>query len=275
MVERLTSILGACAIALCGANAPQAHAQQVKEKAVGYKRIGAVSVTADKLIRYYVGVTVFGNEHEEKDVASWELDKEFAEQLGKAGALVFGATYISAPHSAPDFANANDARVLEFKPDQVWMTEKIGAAAQRYCDANGHDAILVASKHDRSDIWGSRQRMGAMGIVSKSNPFGDPFSFAYVSSRISLYDCRDGLVVGTRLLGYVSDEKPSEPGMRLRRVPPDVAKLAPSRWDDAAAAKARTALMEAPGPSWDQTVRAIVSPPDDARPASGTTGMTP
>lgn len=282
MVKRLSLVLATCAIAACGgAIATQARAQAdgqaqtVKDRAPGYKRIGAVAVTADKLTWYFVGATVLTNEREEKDVASWDLDKAFADQLGKASERVFEATYVAAPYAASDFAGANDNRTLDFTPYATWMTQKIGGVAQRLCDANALDALLVASKQNRDDMWGSRQSMGALGIAGKSNPFVDPPYFAYVSSRVSLYDCRLSRVLATRILGYVPGGKYTELTMRMRRIPYEIAKVPPSQWDEAARDKIRALIVETPGPSWEETVRAIVTPPDETGPAKPDRGLTP
>ena len=58
-----------------------------REELTQFKRIGAVSVIGDTLTRQYLGLTVFGNESDERNVSEWDLDRVYAGQIGEAARL--------------------------------------------------------------------------------------------------------------------------------------------------------------------------------------------
>ena len=168
-----------------------------KGEVAGIRRVGVVSVAANVFTRQYVGLTVFGNEHEDKDVLAWGLDKEYAEQVGKAAASLLGATYVSAPYSYGEFSKVNDLNGPWDAP-AFWGPNwtKIEEVAKSHCGANHLDALLVVAKQKQTES-GSNQFVYPMGIQSRLT-----WAKVVLSTRLGLIDCAAGKLRNSRLVNF-------------------------------------------------------------------------
>lgn len=235
--------------------------------------MGAVSVAADTYTRLYVGLTVFGNEKEQRDIRSWELDRVYADQLGEAAAAALKATYVRGPYATADFAPVNDLTGPWDAP-AFWGPNfgKIERAARDYCAANELDALFVAAKQKNADVIGrTNQPLEALGIYGRFRPVGDAHYVLYASFRIGLLDCKTGRVVDSIGLGYVRGDRAWTGAPPMHMPPVAVASKPPSQWDAKAEATMRDYLTTLPMLAWEKSINAMVNPPPPTPPAASPT----
>ena len=207
------------------------------------KRFGVVSVSADTLTRQYVGLVVFTNEVDRKDISEWELDKTYAGQVGKTAAAMLGAIYVPAPYSAPEFSKVNDGNGIP-----SWT--KIEETAKGYCGANSLDAILVLAKQKRTSP-GIPMELASLGIVSRIT-----WANLYYSAQVGLLDCATGKLRASRIVDSGDDLR--APWIALPR---QVGAQPIAQWDATTEADIKSKLTELPSSAWNRTLRTLIAAP--------------
>jgi hypothetical protein len=245
----LAVVLGGCA------TVPPPLAPEVVGR---IKRISTISVTAEEFTRQYVGVTVFGNEREQKSIAGWATDKNYEEQLGLAAERVFGATLVRAPYVLAEFAPVNDLNGPWDAP-AFWGPNwgKIEAPTKALCAKYELDALLVVARRKSGDLFGgSNQFVEGAGIYTRRST-----SLLHLLSIVALLDCRTGKELATRLLVRTTQQ----PDGKARNGPPtldlpeELSRIPIPQWTADMDARIRDDLLALPKLAWEDTLRTLVA----------------
>ena len=154
------------------------------------KRIGVISVVGDRLYQRRLGVTVFGNESENQDVADWGLDAVWEAKI-KEEAAAFGdfefidLTVDKTPLLAAypkDNAWPRQWRVLSVKKSAPYLL-KIAAE-------NNIDAIIVLGSFGY-DVVEDRVAMEGLGMFHMKS-LGGVSTVYHLISQLSLIDGATG-----------------------------------------------------------------------------------
>jgi len=98
------------------------------EQAARFKRVGVISLAAYEFDRQYVGVMVFGNEREVKDISAWDVDAAYEEQIAVAVESISSAKAVRAPYAKAEFAHLNDLSGPVDHP--LFWDPKLGSGAR-------------------------------------------------------------------------------------------------------------------------------------------------
>lgn len=164
------------------------------DAAARLKKIGVVSVAANSFSRQYVGVTVFGNELEHKDIKEWGLNAIYEERLASAVEKAFGATAVRSSQPAADFSRLHDLNGPW--PALAFFTPNWGAiegATRTYCAATGVDAVLVAGRVKTGDVFGrTNQVVEGLGIYTRRSDY-----LLHLLAVVGLMDCKTAKPLAT------------------------------------------------------------------------------
>ena len=209
------------------------------EVAQRIKRVAVVSTVGDVFTRTYIGVTVFGNEREERKVPEWRLNRIYEEQMAAELRKLAGMTVVDAAYPAASFAPVNG----EGDPDWKVITKAVKA----HCAENALDGVFVLAKGYRSHgvaVFASRhpQRRGA-GLS--------------LSANLALLDCATGFPLALRrpFIGVNENGYPLPPSMALPESWPWYGKWEPQIYDEAGAA-----LVKLGASAWGPTLTAMMTP---------------
>lgn len=259
-MRTLLTILLAAAISGC-ATAPPPLSPEV---AARIKRVSVVSATADNFTRQYVGVTVFGNEREQRSISDWAADRAYEEQLGAAAEQVFSATYVKVEGAASQFVAVNDLKGPWDAP-AFWGPNfsKVEASVKALCQAHALDALFIVAQRKSGDIFGgTNQVVSGAGIYTRRN-----IALMHLLSEVALLDCRTGKEIATRLLVKASPQ----PDGKTRYLPvslplpEELARTPIPQWTPEMEAQVRRELLALPREAWADTLRPLLGPPAPAR----------
>lgn len=241
------------------ATAPKSISPDVARR---IKRIAPISAAADNFTRQYVGLTVFGNEREEKPIADWAIDRAYEEQLASEIQRTLGLTAIRAPYSVSEFAHVNDLNGPYYAP-AFWGPnwDAIGPAARAYCSANSLDALLVVAKQTTGDfLAGTNQHLSGAGIYVRGP--GDRISVMHLLSRIGLIDCVTGKPLAIRTLTQTQDLPPraGRPAPPLLALPGAISRMPIPQWTKEMQEKIRSDLIALPRSAWTDTIKSMFPP---------------
>src|SRR5262249_16940369 len=141
------------------------------------------SVIGQTYTRQYVGVTVFGNEHEEMDSSSWGTDDEYERQASAALSALGGVEVAQGSYSRKEFSRLGRTSTSDW-----------AALADRVkddCAKNRADAILFAYPTGApSDfVAGSGQApLRGAGSYSKGG-----MNYMLVAAQLALVDCQTAM----------------------------------------------------------------------------------
>jgi len=222
----------------------------LSETASSFKKIGVVSVAANDFSRRHVGVTVFGNEFEKKDISGWGVNKAYEAQLATAVEKVFGALAVQAPYAAAEFSRLNESG---------W--EAIESVAKAYCASAGVDAIVVAAPRKTGDIYAkTNQRLEGVGIYTRLS-----HGHLHVLAVVGLLDCRTGKPVATANLARRSIE--SQNGFPIiasdiptTAIPKMIGRAKMSDWTQGDEQSVRRIVIELPERFWAEAMKEMLSP---------------
>jgi len=232
------------------------------EVAARIKRIAPISVTADNFTRQYVGLTVFGNEREEKPISDWTVDSAYEQQMASAIERIPGMVAIRAPYSASDFAHVNDLNGPWSAP-AFWGPnwEAIGTAARAYCSNHSLDALLVVAKQTSGDfLGGTNQILSGTGIYVRGP--GERVSVMHLLARVGLIDCLTGKVLVIRTLARTQETSPYavRQAMPIVTLPGEISRTPIPQWSKEMHEEIRTHLIALPGNAWSETLQSMFPP---------------
>lgn len=243
----LAGLLSGCA------SAPQAGA----ELTANYKNVGIISVVGSDFSRLHVGFTVFGNEFEEKNIANWQLDKEYELQLGAAVVEKLGAQIVRASSRSADFARLN-----EFEAFGAANWEAIEGASKKYCAESGADALVVAGRWRTGDFFRkTNQSVKGVGIYTHRLS-----RILHVLATVGVVDCRTGKPVLTSNLVRKSVDKKNADFPVLKAdvpeavLPKHLARASFSEWTLEGEQEVRRMVIELPSKFWADALENMLRP---------------
>jgi hypothetical protein len=203
------------------------------------KRVAVVSTVGDIFTRAYIGVTVFGNEREERKVPEWRLDRTYEEQLATELRKLPNMTVIDAPYPAGAFSPVNGKGPPEWK--------SITAVVKAHCAANVLDGVFVITKG-----------YGSFGMLALASRGGERRgAYLTLNASLALIDCASLAPVVERspFTGINEKGHPLSTRMAYPESWPWSGKWEPSVYDEA-----RTALVKFGASAWGPTVAAMMTP---------------
>lgn len=249
--------------------------------AVRLRKIGVISLTGQVFTRQYTGFTVFGNEQEEKDISSWQVDDRYQEQLA-AALQAQGREAVTAPYSLPDFRRVYDLNGPWDAPafrGPNWGA--IAGATRAHCTSHQLDAVLLVIRSQVGDP-GKNQSFGGAGIYMRAGGGGNQLAILHLVSQVALLDCATAkpiivrpLVRSSRdtspglppppspfLLVMAAAERAIAPGRGLsslpaRQLPAELAKQPLGQWTEEVQRKMQADLIALPGEAWGEVLQGM------------------
>ena len=227
------------------------------EAATRIRRVAVISMTAQVLHRQYTGLTVFGNEKEEKDIAAWNIDAAYEDQLAAALVKVRPLEVVRAPYPVAQFAHVNDL-------DGPWDAPAfrtanwgaVGSAISNHCAANALDAIVFATPVQTGDaMGGSNQFYGGAGLYARGP--GDRVSILHLVASVALVDCRTARPIATRRLARFRNANGQPRALPFVTTGPEVSRIPFSAWTATTEQEVRDGLVKLPGYAWEPTIRSL------------------
>lgn len=230
-------------IAGCAAPGPD---PATRDAARAARRIGVVSVAADRLDRQFVGLVVFGNQNESRPIEAWNVDAAWQGQMADALTRL-GLEAVQAPYPRDAFVHANDLRSPWDAP-AFWGPDfdAVRQPVRELCQANHLDAVAVLARATYSDTLGGTNQVlrGASIYAHMSGP-----ARLHLSARVALMSCASGEVIG----------KPQTlPQTAFLMVPEPLAKTPFAQWTEADERTVHEALVRLPESYWAGTLGAIL-----------------
>ncbi len=164
------------------------------------KRLAVVSVTAQVFTRKYTGMTVFGNEKDELDISSWQVDAQYEDQIATEITRIRGLPPVKASYQVADFMPVN-------KMPGIYLTsmydganwEAIESSTKAYCTKHALDAVLLVAQTSVPDFFtGSNQSLSGAGFYVRGPIRG--VSVMHLMSKLALLDCTTGKPLAVRTL---------------------------------------------------------------------------
>jgi len=207
------------------------------------KRVGIVSVAAHEFHRRYTGLTVFGNEREKEDIASWKVDDEYEKQmqaaLSKLGLFEAVVVQYDRAEFYPVYNINGPWDAPAFRKEWVNIEEQAKAFAQKH----SLDAIVMVIWHDYDDfLSGTNQRLRGAGLYARGMGGNTFVSVIHLLSSLGVIDGQTGKPIATLGLLFTKE------------VPPELARAALTTSDQA---DLRTRLIDLPKEGWEPKFRKV------------------
>lgn len=226
------------------------------------KRLAVVSVTAQVFTRKYTGMTVFGNEKDEQDISSWQVDAQYEDQIAAEITRIRGVPPVAAPYHVADFMPVN-------KMPGIFLTsmynganwEAIESSTKAYCAKHTLDAVLLVAQTSVPDFFsGTNQVLSGAGFYVRGPIRG--VSVMHLMSKLALLDCQSGKPLAVRMLAR--NQRPGfGSGMRsspYQTAPEEISRMPTSAWTPEIRQKIRADLIQLPVQSWGPTIQSLFMP---------------
>ena len=237
--------LAAVLIAGCATPNPTVSADTANR----LKTIGVISVAANTFTRQYVGVTVFGNEREQKNLSSWNVNATYEAQLASAIESVFGAKAVQRSYSPAAFAKLHDLNGPWDAPafsGPNWSA--IEGATLSYCATTGVDAVVIAGRVKTGDIFGrTNQAVEGLGIYSRRGT-----SIMHLLAVVGLLDCRTGKPLAAR--SFSSQGSPTP----MKRLSEELGRMRIAEWTPEVEQELKKMAIELPDEAWADALKRMV-----------------
>jgi len=207
------------------------------------QRFGVVSVSAREFTRQYVGITVFGNEYETKNIVDWKLDSEYENQLGSAAETALQAKFVKV-NAAPDaFLAVNQRNPGLYGTGFAGSNwPGIESVAREACQEQALDALFVLGQRRTGDFIGhTNQNLSGLGIYARRN-----FATIHYLAVLGLIDCKSGKMLGARTVDQQLD------------VSEDLARTPMANWAPGVDKQLQDQLKVFPPVLWESTLRNLL-----------------
>lgn len=240
------------------------------------KKVGILSVTAQKFNRTYVGTTVFNDEYEHHDIAAWKVDDEYEAQMQNSLSRLGLFDIVRIPCNRTDLYNtmydrSKDTWFSKFN-DQVRTVNWSNTAdnVKAFAKDNALDAVILVSERKIDDfLGGSQVGLQGAGFYSRGMVSFTIVSVLYLLANVDVIDGQTGERLASHELA--PEYHPSGMGDRIfgnyRSVTPliDVpAKQARAKFNDFGQQELneiRAMLIALPKDAWEPTFRALFKNP--------------
>ncbi len=208
------------------------------------KRVGVISVVAQEFHRGYTGFTVFGNEYESVDIASWNIDAEYEKQIGEALREI-GKTAVLIDVDRKDFLPAQLPNgPYEAPAFNTPRWEAIAQATKRIAAKEQLDGLIVVVRRISPDFL-ARTNQSFRGTGYYARGFGDAtrISVAHVMGFVGLLNGNSGAVAAMSTLQMIEQISPDEARQSLAKI------------DAAQRENIRQKFIALPRGYWERSVR--------------------
>ena len=241
--------LGACAIA-----------PEPVPLAAPYQRVGVVSLAAGELTQRGAGYEnrdrVRVPKPSVRDIANWQVDRAYEEQLAAAVQVVMGITVVKAPAPAGTLAALNDPGNPYVQPG-FWQyhTDPVAATLREYCADNRLDALVVATQSTDEDVLGGTyQAIAGAGVYDHGGNH-----LVHLSAALRLVDCETGRTLEHRHLASSRSFAASH-GYPVRALPEALTRKGNAQWTSTEESQLRQLLIALPADAWVDTLEDMVHP---------------
>lgn len=226
------------------------------------KRLAVVSVTAQVFTRKYTGMTVFGNEKDEKDISGWQIDAQYEEQIATEVERVRGSRPVQASYQVADFLPVNNMPSIyltSMYDGANWQA--IENATKAHCAKHALDAVLLVAQTRVPDFFtGSNQFLAGAGFYVRRPIRG--VSVMHLMSRLALLDCTSGKPLAVRTLA-----RNQHPGFRsgmlstpYQQISDKISRMPVESWTPEIQQQIRADLIQLPVQSWGPTIQSLFRP---------------
>lgn len=262
MVPKSIKNISLLLIAIVFAGCASIPSNVTKDIQARYKRIGVVSVAAQKLLKQHVGFTVFGNESEALDISSWNIDSQYVQQITKELLGMKKFELVEANYSAPAFLHINDLNGPWDAPafrGPNWVA--IEKPVKEYCAHNQVDAIVLTFASSASDFIGnSNQTLHGTGIYTQKIGRAANRSLLHLMAGVAILDCTTAQPTG---VANLAKSQKGLPGTILRAsptlsVPPEISHTPLSQLSTQQIEQLKELLKNLPSTSWAPTIHSLL-----------------
>ncbi len=252
-----TLLLALVTVTVAGcATAPMPLSQETASR---IHKIGVISFTAKTFTRQYTGLTVFGNEKEDKDISDWKVDEQYETQIAYEAEKTLGLSVVKAPYSSDEFSHVNDLNG-PWEAPAYWGPnwDAIANATKTYCSANSLDAILVLAKSMTYDfLAGTNQYFGGAGIYVRGP--GNGVSVLHLISKLALLDCTTTKPIAIRTVASNQNDMPGAivQSAPLSPLPSEISRRPISEWTEEQKQHLQAELVALPTQTWGATLKSM------------------
>jgi len=193
---------------------------------------------------------MFGNELEQIDSSSWDIDSKYEQQIATELSSLGGFEVVQGAYSRPEFLHLTDQN-----RGPNWNAVEI--PIKGYCAKNQVGAILATFAVNGPDfIGGTNQFLRGAGFYVRGT---NAQSYLHLISGVALVDCQTAKPIAVRGLASLRDGFPGQilRASPLKAAPLEVARAPLKQLTEAQVATIRSELVELPKKSWAPTLRAI------------------
>lgn len=261
----MRNLIHLCLIMSLGALLSGCATQQApisQEAAQRIQRLAVVSVAAQVFTRKYTGMTVFGNEKDEKDISAWQIDAQYEAQITSEVERIRGVRVVQAPYQVADFMPVNNmpgVYLTGMYEGANWQA--IESATKAHCAKHALDAVLLVAQTSVPDFFtGSNQTLSGAGFYVRGPIRGA--SVMHLSSRIGLLDCASGKPLAVRLLAR-SHHSRSRGGLfslPYREISENLSRMPIASWTPEIEQQITANLIELPVQSWGPSIQSLFRP---------------
>ena len=241
------------------------------------KKVGVLSMTAQKFYRTYVGTTVFNNEYEQHDITDWKVDDEYEAQMQNALAKLALFDIVRIPCNRTDLYNtmydrSKDTWFSKFNDQLRTVNWSITADnIKAFAKDNALDAVIMVSERKDSDfLAGTTLQIQGAGFYARGLVSFTLVSVLHLLANVDVIDGQTGERLASRNLSR--EYRPSGLGDRLlgnypRSITPliDVPeKQSRAKFNDFGEqelAEIRATLIALPKDAWEPTFRELFKNP--------------
>jgi len=224
------------------------------------KRVGVVSQAADQVSRKYVGMTVFGNEQDQRAIGDWNLDAEYENQLSQAVSEVLHAQAVSMDAGRAAFVKVNSlngpySAAAFWGPNFDVIADPVKAA----CQEKLLDAIVVVGRTNAMDFFGkTNQAIEGLGVYGRRGVGGR----VHMLAKLGIMDCKTAKPLATRWLQRKGEQgAPADSRIPTAVIDTNLTSKPLAQWTDAESRQLRDQLASLPASAWKDTLREMLPAP--------------
>ena len=218
------------------------------------KRVAVASFVGNKLTRQVVGMTVFNNDKEEVDIASWGVDAAFEGQVTKVLSGIPGMEVIKADIPTAEFSHVNDL-TGPYEAPAFWGPNwgAIEPSVKKVCSANALDGIVVLARQNETDVLGgTNQWIRAIGVYGRG-----AISVLHVGAWVGVYNCGTGKVMAVKALQPGASGDSVNGRILAKPVTAGLPRTPSSSWSDETKAQLKTQLLDMTEGGWERALKKI------------------
>lgn len=256
------ALIASCTVFLliCSSGCSTISTSVPQEAASRIKRVSVISVLAEEASTQKIGMTVFNNSREVKNISDWGIDSLIEAQVTKEIEGQGRLTVVSVPYTRADFLHAQDLNGPWDAP--AFRGTNWGAikeATKKHCADNAIDGIVLVNRRSTGDfLGGSNAELRGIGYYVRSGGMNNVSQF-HVLAEVGLLDCRSeqplaALALSTQQSGWSMSAKDSVPA---KAVPTTQARYPLRSYTEERIAELKKNFESVTQPAWGPTLKAL------------------